>query len=128
MQRKLYEAIGSRVAAMLNCQASGNSEWFEKHGDAIDELVRDHLPYGSGFDNGVTFDNVRSRGDRLVFNTAFHHMDENGMYDGWTDHSVIVTPSFIGGFDVRVTGRNHNDIKEYIAETFAQRLNETVEG
>lgn len=127
MKRKVVEAIASRVHAMLSCQASGNTEWFEKHGDAADALVKDHLPRGSGFDNGTTLDNVRSRADRLVFNTSFHHMDENGYYDSWTDHSVIVTPSFLGGFDLRVTGRDRDDIKEYIAQCFHDALWTMVE-
>lgn len=128
MQRKLYQAIASRVDAMLRCQKDGNTEWFEKHGDAIDELVRRHLPHGSGFDRGVTFDNVRSTGERLVFNTAFHHMDENGFYDGWSDHSVSVRPSLALGFTLHVSGRDRNDIKEYIADTFATALDSIVEG
>jgi hypothetical protein len=35
-----------------------------------------------------------------------------------TEHKVIATPSFQGGFNLRITGRNRNDIKEYIAEEF----------
>jgi hypothetical protein len=36
-----------------------------------------------------------------------------------------VTPIF-GGFDIRVTGRNRNDIKDYIAETFDSALNQDI--
>jgi hypothetical protein len=127
MKRKLYQAIASRVVAMANCQRSGNTEWFEKHGDAIDALVKEYMPHGSGFDNGTTFDNVRSTARRLVFNTSFHHMHpESGMYDGWSEHSVILTPAF-AGYDMRVTGHDRNDIKEYIADTFSQALDIEVE-
>jgi hypothetical protein len=45
-------------------------------------------------------------------------MNDSGYYDGWTEHVVTVTPSFIGGFNIRVSGRNRNDIKGYIAESF----------
>jgi hypothetical protein len=87
----------------------------------LEALIRDRMPGGSGFDNGTTLDDDATRTDKLVFRTAFHHMDESGGYDGWTEHTVIVTPAF-GGFDIRVTGRNRNDIKAYIADTFHHAL------
>lgn len=127
MKRKVYAAIASRVVAMENCQKSGNAEWFKKHGDRIDEIVAAYFPHGSGFDRGVTFDNVRSNGERLVFNTAFHHMDAHGYYDGWGDHSVIVTPSLAFGYSMRITGRDRNDIKEYIAQAFQEVLGAEIE-
>ena len=43
-------------------------------------------------------------------------MDEHGGYDGWTEHKIIVTPSLVYGFELRVTGKDRNDIKDYIAE------------
>jgi hypothetical protein len=58
----------------------------------------------------------------LVIVTSYHHMNDAGMYDGWTDHKVIVTPSLVHGFVLRITGRNRNDIKEYIADLFQQSL------
>ena len=82
------------------------------------------LPSGSGFDSGSKLDES-STPNKLVFSTAFHHMDEAGYYDGWTEHKVIVTPTF-GGIDVRVTGKNRNQIKEYISEVFYSLLQEEV--
>lgn len=125
--RKLYQAIASRVQAMDNCANGKNPEWFEKHGDAIDALVKEYMPSGSGIDNGVTFDNVRSTPERLVFNTAYHHMNEGGMYDGWTDHSVIVTPSLASGYNMRITGRDRNDIKEYLHDVFSVALDYVID-
>jgi hypothetical protein len=54
-------------------------------------------------------------------------MNDGGFYDGWTDHSVIVTPSLVEGFNLRVTGRNRKDIKEYIAEQFCMALDQDIE-
>lgn len=119
MKRKILEAISSALQARINCdKGHGNNEWFVRHGENIESWVKEHLPRGSGFDAGTTFDFDASRPDRLVFNTAFHHMDDGGGYDGWTEHQVIATPSFIGGFAIRVTGVNRNGIKEFIADTF----------
>jgi hypothetical protein len=61
-----------------------------------------------------------------VIDTSFHHMNENGMYDGWTDHQIIITPSFISGFDIRVTGRNMKGIKEYLIDLFHYVLSKEV--
>ena len=75
------------------------------------------LPSGSGFDNGTQFDVENSTMDKLVFTTSFHHMSEHGYYTKWTDHTVTVTPSF-HGLNIKVSGRNRNDIKDHIAECF----------
>ena len=124
--RKIYQAIASRQLAVENCIKSGNDEWRFKHENAIDAIVKEHFPHGSGFDNGTTFDNVRSTAQKLVFNTSFHHMDENGCYDGWTEHSVIIRPDLALSYRMSITGRDRNDIKEYIAQCFASALDSTI--
>jgi hypothetical protein len=129
MKYPLYRALAVRVEARANCLAAPqNEEWARKHREAADVAAADHLPSGSGFDSGTTIDWDRSKPNRLVLSTSFHHMDENGTYDGWTEHSVIVTPSLTASFELRVTGPNRNDIKDYIAETFHTALSYVVEG
>ena len=96
--------------------------------DTVEETLvylNQYLPSGSGFDNGSTFNVEKSTSEKLVFNTSFHHMNSNGYYTQWTDHTVTVTPSFYG-LNIKVSGRNHNDIKDYIAECFDNILNESV--
>jgi hypothetical protein len=124
--RPLVEHLAHCFAALLNCQNSGNQEWESIWHDRIAALAREHLPSGSGFDNGSTFDLDESRLDRLCFQTSFHHMNDSGMYDGWTEHRVIASPSFIGGFDLKVTGRDKRQIKDYIGETFHNLLSAPV--
>ena len=46
-------------------------------------------------------------------------------YDGWTEHTVTVTPSF-SGFNMRISGRNRNDIKDHMHETFYSALHTEV--
>ena len=89
------------------------------------EHINSKLPGGSGFNSGSTFEIDSSSPDRLVFNTAFHHMNDVGYYDGWTGHNVIVTPTF-DGIEIRVTGKNKNDIKTLIGEMFHDVLSEYV--
>lgn len=125
-QRKLYEALASKVDARLNCQKTGNTEWFDKHTDDVERLVDEHMPSGSGVDTGTKLDWERSTGEKLVFTTAYHHMDENGYYDGWTDHDVVVTPSLVFGMRVKITGRNRRDIKDYLGDLYREALNVIV--
>lgn len=127
MQRKLYQHIASRLQAFDNCERSDNLEWSRKHHAILDELVRVLMPSGSGFDSGTRFDWDESKPNRLVFITSFHHMNDGGMYDGWTEHTVIITPNLALGFDLRITGRDRNDIKDYIGETFHAALSTDVD-
>jgi len=126
MQTKpLYVHIAELTAAMENCRKTDNAEWLEKHQDTIDELVKNHMPRGSGIDCGCEYDNA-STPNRLCFTTSYHHMDEYGGYDGWTDHTVIVTPDLSDGFNLRITGRNRNDIKDYLHEVFDLALRQEI--
>lgn len=146
MARYLYSELAKAIQARLNCERDHiftttdgikshcadcgqiaehrnhvrSDEWFEKWSNRIDELM-DMMPSGSGFDSGTKIDLYTSHAEKLVFTTAFHHMHESGMYDGWTEHTVIVTPSF-SGFNIRISGRNRNGIKEYIHECFSAGL------
>lgn len=125
MKRKLYQELASLVVARLNCIKANNTEWHDKHEESIELLVKEHMPSGSGFNSGTSINLEECTPTRLVFETGFHHMNDGGMYDGWTEHKVIITPSF-DNFDMRVTGRNRNDIKNYIAETFSYALTQGV--
>lgn len=124
--RKLYQQIASTLQAIENCRKSGNEEWQVKHEATINSLVDDYMPSGSGVDNGTKLDDS-STPNKLIFTTAFHHMNDGGMYDGWTEHSVIVTADLASGFELRVTGRDRNDIKDYLGELFHQVLDSDIE-
>lgn len=126
MKSKLYARLSSLLHARRNCQKEEKSHWADCHLEKIEELVKNHLPSGSGFDSGTQFLEDDSKPERLVFFTSFHHTDESGGYDGWTEHKVILTPSLAFGFELRVTGRDRNEIKEYIGETFHHALSQEV--
>lgn len=126
MKLPLYQRIAQLFGAYERCRKSGNP-YQDDHADKIVQLCENHLPHGSGFDCGTKFDFEASRPNRLVFTTSYHHMNRDGYYDGWTNHAVIVTPNLSFGFDIRVTGRDKNDIKEYIAEVIALDLSEEVD-
>lgn len=126
MERKLYQAISATLAAIENCEKSGNQEWLDKHESTIEKLICDYLPHGSGFDSGTILDREKSNPDKLVFHADFHHMDDNGYYCGWTEHEVIITPSLAYEFHIKVTGSNKREIKSYIADVFSGRMYQTI--
>jgi len=124
---KTYEWIAQKVAAIHNCHAAGLDDWRERHMEALEAFVRDGAPSGSGFDCGTRIDLERSSARRLEFATAFHHMDEHGSYDGWTEHIVTVLPNLAAGFELTVSGRDRDGIKEYIADVFHDWLSSPAE-
>lgn len=67
----------------------------------------------------ITLNDEESKKDRIVFDFSFHHMDENGYYDGWTEYKLVITPSLTDGFDYKITGRDRNRIKEYLYDVFS---------
>jgi hypothetical protein len=108
--------------------------WLVRHEVRINEFCEKYLPSGSGIDGRPHVllreelcECHKVQTERLIINDAdFHHMDENGGYDGWTAHTVIVTPSLQFGFNLRITGRNRNGIKDYLYPTFEMALNKTI--
>lgn len=123
--RTVVQAFASAIVARENCLKSNNVEWQQRHTETINRLVEDCLPSGSGIDNGTAVDLDKSTGNRIVLYTHFHHMNDGGMYDGWTDHTIIVTPAF-DGIDLNIRGRDRNDIKEYLYEVYDSALTETA--
>ncbi len=118
MATKVYRQIASLLQAIENCEQSPrNVEWANRHDDRLHSIAYDCLPSGSGIDCGTKIDDT-SRPDRIVLTFSYHHMNENGMYDGWTEHKAIITPSLLSDFDIRITGRDRNMFKDYLYETF----------
>ena len=124
---KAYQVIARTLGALRRCEQTPDShaDWIKRHSDHLDDLVSE-FPSGSGFDNGTKLDDD-STPEKLVFNTAFHHMNENGCYNGWTEHQVIVSPSLELEYTIRITGRDRNEIKDYIADCFHACLDADIE-
>jgi hypothetical protein len=90
----------------------------------IAHYEREHLPHGSGYDSGCTVDMEHSTPNKIVILCPFHHMDENGYYNGWEYYKVTVTPTFTGdGMHLKVSGgrKEHRDlIAEQVGYDLAQ--------
>lgn len=119
---KTYQRIHSLSQAIENCIESGNDVWKGKHEESLNTIM-ERAPSGSGFDSGTNLLMVTE--DQMTFETFFHHMDEMGGYDGWTSHVVYVKPSF-EGITLRITGKDKNDIKDYIGDVFHEWLNTEI--
>lgn len=122
----IYQEISSLLQAIENCTKSNNTEWQSRHEDTINTLCKEFMPSGCGIDCGTKLDWNKSQPERIVFNVPFHHMDENGFYDGWTDYTVIVKPSLADGFDLRIKGKDRNCLKDYLAEIYSWHLRQNV--
>lgn len=124
MNVKLYQKIASDLRRLENSYQSIADSGF----DSIESIERELLPSGSGFDSGskIVPDTVYK--NRIIIKTAFHHMNDVGYYVRWTYHTITITPCLDHtGFNMRITGQNYNNIKEYICDTFTCVLNMDVE-
>lgn len=129
---KVYERIASLIVAIQNCEKpgfNGHPDYPQKHIDALQCIARECLPSGSGFDRGCSVDIDASSAVCIAVNTAFHHMDDNGYYCGWTDHVVRIRAHLAFGFTVSISGRNFRGIKDYMSDVFYHVMqSECVEG
>lgn len=127
MKEKLYAKLARTMDAYIRCNESMNDKWLDIHENSINKLTDSYMPSGSGIDSGTTFDFAGSTANKLIFTFEYHHMNEGGYYDGWTEHKCIVTPSLAFGIDIKITGSNRNDIKDYLYQTFEYCLTQEVE-
>ena len=126
MKLKVYQQISRSLFALQNSIAANNTEWQSRHEETIQQIIKSTAPSGGGIDCGTVIDLDKSKPDKLVLICEFHHMDENGFYDGWTRHNIIVTPALGFDFDLRMTGCNRNQIKDYLTDIYSDWLNETL--
>lgn len=133
MEMIVYQQIARSLDAYRNClnhhtqPGMGHlTEWIDKHANRAYDLCKEYMPSGSGFNSGTTLEIDRCADDKLVFFTQFHHMNENGYYDGWTMHTVTVRPSLVNNIEIKVGGRDRNQIKDYIYQVFEMALNTEV--
>lgn len=111
----LYQQIASLINAY---KTTDNNEWFVRFEDRLEWIAKNVLPSGSGIDNGTKIDLDKSTSEKIVLEFGFHHMDEGGYYDGWTEHTAVIRPSLALGIDLKITGCDRNQIKDYLHETY----------
>jgi len=121
---KLYQLFAKHITG-----SKLKPPYNEHHLDRLDELLY-KLPMGSGIDAGSTIAFEECKPDKIVFNSAFHVMDNQGFYDGWIEFKVIVRPSFMG-FDLEIKPLQRktyfNDyLRDYVFDVFCDALDSEV--
>ena len=117
MDKPLYKELAGRLIALDNCRKAGNTEWETRHAKVISGLCSKY---------GILIDLEESDPNRLVFHVTQAHYTTHGYDDGCTDHDVIVTPDLFFDLEIRITGRNKNDVKDGIYQEYDAVLRETV--
>jgi hypothetical protein len=123
--KPLYQQLALRIEAAANCRKTGNAEWLAKHNTLARKLVHEHMPSGAGIER-CTIDLDACDRNRLVFTVLFHHMDENGHYDGYTEQHITVTPSLGHDVEIDILGEDRNDVHELLREVFLDALTVTL--
>lgn len=113
-----------KISRTLAWQKTVSQEWRERADDRL-ASCQDELPSGSGIDSGSIILET-SAPERIRIRADFHHMDENGYYDGWTEHVITIRPSLANDYTISVSGRNRNQIKDYLWEVFDAALRRNV--
>jgi hypothetical protein len=118
---KLYQLIAETVAWEPTKDFEDNRETLLHH------IEKNLLPSGSGIDTGTKISRLRFKQGAVRLSLEFHHMNENGYYDGWTEHTVLVSPDLRYGFTLHVGGKDRNQIKDYLGDTYDACLREEVD-
>lgn len=117
---KLYEAI------VLNEEVLGQTDPI-LYVAALkrQNRIEDSLPGGSGFDLGTTIERVTDQ--NIVFWTAVHRMEPKGVYDGWTEHRVVVSPAtgLVIHIDMSIANLNH--VRDRIEKVFNEAMAQEFE-
>ena len=139
--KKIYKALATKAYSRLRCidsiNESSNSDnienwkkWTNRYEDEIDNIMRNHFPYGSGVDNGCTFNYEKSCGNRLVINSGYHCMNENGYYDGWVNFTVTLTPDLELDYKLNIRGNfgKYRHVKDYLYQIFDDSFSQNIGG
>jgi hypothetical protein len=118
--------LATTLEAAFNCEKTGNVEWFGKHELRLALLVKEYLPSGSGINAGTSLLFSKQKTGELRLGVSFQHMNSDGYYEGWTSHEIIVTANLGHGFDLKITGPNKNDIKDYLGDVFHYALSQPI--
>lgn len=127
MNKQIYSELALLIGARANCERTGNTAWHATHTERAEDIVKEFLPRGSSWNCGTKLDFDASTSEKLVFRGAWYHADGHDVYNDWTEHTITVRPSLQFGFVITISGRNRNDIKDYLGELFDCALSRCIE-
>lgn len=118
----MYKQIATAIGALQQSEKDNRQDNIDAWKKVLHQLD-DALPSGSGFDNGTIINRQRSTPEKLVLDTAFHHMDSNGCYTAWSDITVTVRPSLRFDIDLHLNFHGYAvQDKDYFYEVFHSAL------
>ena len=104
-----------RIALALDARKA-DMALAERAKEMVARAMKD-APSGSGIDCG-THISASSTSKQLVFTANYHHMTENGYYDGWTYYTIVVRPSLKYTIEITISGRDRNNVKDYLWDVY----------
>ena len=131
MQEKtVIKQLSASLGARLTCIELKNLIWQDRWEDLILDIQENYLPSGSGIDSGNKIDLEKSGPEKIIINSAFHVMDENGFYSGWIDYKVIITASLQFDYNIKIIGNFSSNksaygLKDYLHELYDFALSQT---
>ena len=95
--------------------------------DRLDSLIRQFLPHGSGIDGTNSIDD-KSTPAKIIVNSEYHFMDDNGFYAGWFEFRITWIATFKGS-DIRfqITSNGTDKKRPWLIELFEDYLCETFD-
>ena len=127
---KIYKRLAKIANSRLRCLNSIKfPQEIENYENEINNIMKNSLPHGSGIDNGCSFNYDKSHNNRLVINSAYHCMNENGYYDGWVDFIVVLTPDLELDYTLNIRGNfgKYNHVKDYLYQIFHNSFDQEVD-
>lgn len=133
MSNTIARELALTIDALRTCKASRENAVTEETRAHWTTAIANHqariaalmsgAPSGSGIDNGTRLDVDRSDAECLTFEVSFHHMT-NGMYDGWTEHTIKARASLAFGLHLQISGKNRNEVKDHLLDVYHTWLSE----
>ena len=123
---KVYQ----KMARLVDWNPTGG--YIISKNEQMEDLVKNYLPSGSGFDGDTSIDE-KSTDKKIILHVEYHHMNDNGFYDGWSTFKIIITPSLAYDYSLVVKGETvvkkyfyDGVFKNYIIDTFMPYLDKEM--
>lgn len=102
--------------------------------EELEEVIRNTAPHGSGINYGYNSIRVehysKDNENKIIFENAYHCMDDNGYYDGIIPFRVVIgadlTPAihFVGLTSAGKYRVNKYDLRPYLEDIYAYWIDE----
>jgi len=121
----VIDEISGCIEMVKRATLNNSPIWKQSAQERLKHL-EDCLPSGSGIDCGTKIDIEASTQNKIVLFVEYHHMNDGGFYDGWTAHTITITPTF-HSYEMKISGRNRNNIKDYLSDVYTCALSQAID-